>query len=69
MIVARTMELLLSGMIFDAGPNNSPVLFQVGSGCGFPACHIGENGFRPVGHLRCVLSNRWRRAGKGATTA
>jgi hypothetical protein len=32
MTVTRAKGMLLSGMIFDAGPANSPVLLQVGSG-------------------------------------
>jgi hypothetical protein len=48
MIVASNNGVLLSGMIFDAGPKNSPVLLQVGL-CGFPACHFGENASDPSG--------------------
>ncbi|TMD86423.1 MAG: adenylyl cyclase, partial [Chloroflexi bacterium] len=32
MTVARAKGMLISGIIFDAGPTNSPVLLQVGSG-------------------------------------
>jgi hypothetical protein len=32
MTTARAKGILISGMIFDAGPTNSPVLLQVGSG-------------------------------------
>ncbi len=32
MTVARAMGIMISGMIFDAGTTNSPVLLQVGSG-------------------------------------
>lgn len=38
MIVTSTNGALISGMIFDAGPRNSPVLLQVGSACGFFQC-------------------------------
>jgi hypothetical protein len=40
MIVASDIGVQLSGMIFDAGPKNSPVLLQVGL-CGI--CHNGSS--------------------------
>jgi hypothetical protein len=40
MIVASDIGVQLSGMIFDAGPKNSPVLLQVGL-CGI--CHLGSS--------------------------
>ncbi len=46
MIVASDKGVLLSGMIFDAGPKNSPVLLQVGL-CGF--CHNSHNASDPSG--------------------
>jgi hypothetical protein len=38
MTVANAKGTLISGIIFDAGANNSPVLLQVGSDCGRGRC-------------------------------
>ncbi len=44
MTVAEGKGTLISGIIFDAGPNNSPVLLQVGSGCEHFGCgHRGND--------------------------
>ncbi len=43
MTVAEGKGTLISGIIFDAGPNNSPVLLQVGSGCEHFGCGHGGN--------------------------
>jgi len=48
MIVAADKGVLLSGMIFDAGPKKSPVLLQVGL-CELPICRFGENASDPSG--------------------
>src|ERR1700678_2975321 len=48
MVAASDSGVLLSGMIFDAGPKNSPVLLQVGL-CELPICHFGENASDPSG--------------------
>jgi hypothetical protein len=47
MIVAADKGVLLAGMIFDAGPKNSPVLLQVGL-CEL-VCHFNENASDPSG--------------------
>ena len=42
--MAEGKGTLISGIIFDAGPNNSPVLLQVGSGCEHFGCgHRGND--------------------------
>jgi hypothetical protein len=46
MIVASDKGVLLSGIIFDAGPKNSPVLLQVGL-CG--SCHNSHSASDPSG--------------------
>jgi hypothetical protein len=46
MIVASDKGVLLSGIIFDAGPKNSPVLMQVGL-CGL--CHNSHSASDPSG--------------------
>jgi hypothetical protein len=43
MIVAAAKGVLLSGMIFDAGPKNSPVLLQVGLDCALSLCSLGKD--------------------------
>jgi hypothetical protein len=43
MTVAEGKGTLISGIIFDAGPNNSPVLLQVGSGCEHFGCGHRSN--------------------------
>ncbi|MGB8579597.1 MAG: coagulation factor 5/8 type domain-containing protein [Candidatus Sulfotelmatobacter sp.] len=43
MTVGEGKGTLISGIIFDAGPNNSPVLLQVGSGCEHFGCGHRSN--------------------------
>jgi len=43
MITANGKGVLISGIIFDAGPNNSPVLLQVGLDCGLWFCAPGND--------------------------
>ncbi|MGA9510300.1 MAG: coagulation factor 5/8 type domain-containing protein [Candidatus Sulfotelmatobacter sp.] len=43
MIVADGKGTLISGIIFDAGAKNSPVLLQMGSGCEHFSCGHGSN--------------------------
>jgi hypothetical protein len=42
MITANAQGVLISGMIFDAGPKNSPVLLQVGLDCSISLCDLGN---------------------------
>jgi hypothetical protein len=44
MTVANAQGVLISGIIFDAGPKNSSVLLQVGLDCGLPFCGLGGAG-------------------------
>lgn len=43
MTVANAKGVLISGIIFDAGPKNSPVLLQVGIDCGLWFCGHGSD--------------------------
>jgi hypothetical protein len=43
MITANGKGVLISGIIFDAGPKNSPVLLEVGLDCALSLCSLGNS--------------------------
>jgi hypothetical protein len=70
MTVAEGKGTLISGIIFDAGANNSPVLLQVGSGCEHFGCGHGSNDstFDPPGLYDIFFRIGGAEAGKVTTS-